>query len=75
MNAFATGHVLAAAKAFFCRNMLHFFIDVVIIKHDVNLLSLNRRFAAFEDMDNTNVHNSTEKIHNRIKKEPRDTRG
>ena len=53
MNAFATGHVLAAAKAFFCRNMLHFFIDVVIIKHDVNLLSLNRRFAAFEDMDNT----------------------
>ena len=33
--------------------MLHFFIDVVIIKHDVNLLSLNRRFAAFEDMDNT----------------------
>lgn len=31
MNAFATGHVLAAAKAFFCRNMLHFFIDVVII--------------------------------------------
>ena len=49
MNAFATGHVLAAAKAFFCRNMLHF----VIIKHDVNLLSLNRRFAAFEDMDNT----------------------
>ena len=53
MNAFATVHVLAAAKAFFCRNMLHFFIDVVIIKHDVNLLSLNRRFAAFEDMDNT----------------------
>ena len=53
MNAFATGHVLAAAKAFFCRNMLHFFIDVVIIKLDVNLLSLNRRFAAFEDMDNT----------------------
>ena len=53
MNAFATGHVLAAAKAFFCRNMLHFFIDVVIIKHDVNLLSLNRLFAAFEDMDNT----------------------
>lgn len=51
MNAFATGHVLAAAKAFFCRNMLHFFIDVVIIKYDVNLLSLNRRFAAFEDMD------------------------
>lgn len=49
MNAFATGHVLAAAKAF----LLHFFIDVVIIKHDVNLLSLNRRFAAFEDMDNT----------------------
>ena len=40
-------------KRFFCRNMLHFFIDVVIIKHDVNLLSLNRRFAAFEDMDNT----------------------
>ena len=53
MNAFVTGHVLAAAKAFFCRNMLHFFIDVVIIKHDVNLLSLNRCFAAFEDMDNT----------------------
>ena len=53
MNAFATGHVLAAAKAFFCRNMLHFFIDVAIIKHDVNLLSLNRRFAAFEDMDLT----------------------
>jgi len=53
MNAFATGHVLAAAKAFFCRNMLHFFIDVVIIKHNVNLLSLNRCFAAFEDMDNT----------------------
>ena len=51
MNAFATGHVLAAAKAFFCRNMLHFFIDVVIIKHDVNLLSLNRRFAAFKDID------------------------
>lgn len=39
--------------AVFCRNMLHFFIDVVIIKHDVNLLSLNRRFAVFEDMDNT----------------------
>lgn len=53
MNAFATGHVLAAAKAFFCRNMLHFLIDVAIIKHDVNLLSLNRRFTAFEDMDNT----------------------
>ena len=51
MNAFATGHVLVAAKAFFCRNMLHFFIDVVIIKHDVNLLSLNRRFAAFKGMD------------------------
>ena len=31
--------------------MLHFFIDVVIIKHDVNLLSLNRRFAAFKGMD------------------------
>jgi hypothetical protein len=33
--------------------MLHFFIDVAVIKYGVNLLSLNRRFAAFEDMDNT----------------------
>lgn len=24
-------------RLFFCRNMLHFFIDVVIIKHNVNL--------------------------------------
>ena len=24
-------------RLFFCRNLLHFFIDVVIIKHDVNL--------------------------------------
>ena len=40
-------------KRFFVEICCIFFIDVVIIKHDVNLLSLNRRFAAFEDMDNT----------------------